>query len=123
MGRPWSEIFQDAIKTGETAASKWLVARILAGMGVATSAWYYGLAAAVVGACVGIVVRYGDILGFMLIDGWQTTATAVEFLKAAEYRANLPQGVSRDQRDKAELDELRAFARLVDMGSGHRLNL
>lgn len=120
MGRPWSEIFQDAIKTGESAASKWLVARILAGMGVATTAWYYGLASAVVGAAVGIVIRYGDVLGFMLIDGWQQTATAIEFLRAAEYRANLPAGVSNEARKKAELDELFAFNRLVDMGNSNR---
>lgn len=111
------DVLSGIIKVGEQAASKWLIARVLAGMGVVAGTWYYGVVAWLVGVAVGVVIKYGDVLGFMLIDGWETTAQGGRFLGAAEKRMNLPKDASPEEKEEAELDEMAKFADLVDMGT------
>lgn len=111
------DVFAGIISVGEQAASKWLIARVLAGMGVVAGSWYYGAVAWLVGLAVGVVIKYGDVLGFMLIDGWETTHQGKAFLNAADNRANLPATATPEQKEQADLDEMAKFGDLVDMGT------
>lgn len=110
-------ILAQIITVAESAALDWLKARILVGMGLAAGTWYFTPVAWLVGLAAGVVVKYGDVLAFMLVDGWETTRQGKAFLDAADARANLPGDATDEERQAAEQAEMAAFAHLIDMGT------
>lgn len=104
------------ISAAESAASKWLLARCMTGLGIAVGSAWYGPVSVIIGIAVGVVVKYGDVLGFMLINGWHNTLEGIAFEKAADELQNLPKDATDEERQQAELAQMAAFAALQGLG-------
>lgn len=104
------------INAAESAAGKWLVARVIAGMGIAAGSMWLGPVTYVVTLAVGIIVTYGDVLAFMLVSEWHDTAEGKAFEQASNALQHLPDDADESEREDAELAQMAAFAALVALG-------
>lgn len=98
-----------AVQAIESGAADWLVSQALAKLVVAypvLAGWASGPIGWLLGIAAWVFIHYADILGYMFIDGWQTSHEAGNYENAAKAAADNPNDA------QARADQEAAFRNL-----------